>query len=56
MPVAAVTPATKSQIDQPAGNPLSVQIAQVYQAAAQRAAEDHQLDKLFNPDYYDYHI
>jgi hypothetical protein len=56
MPVATVTPATKSQKDEPAFSPLSIQISEIYQAAAQRAAEDHQLDKLFNPDYYDYHI
>jgi hypothetical protein len=33
-----------------------VQIADIYQAARQRAIEEHELDKLFNPDFYDYQI
>jgi hypothetical protein len=33
-----------------------VQIADIYQAAKNRAIEDYELDKLFNPDYYDYQI
>jgi hypothetical protein len=36
--------------------PLTVPIADIYQAARKRAVEDHELDKLFNPDYYDYQI
>ena len=28
----------------------------IYQAAKNRAIEDHELDKLFNPDFYDYQI
>jgi len=29
-----------------------VQISDIYQAAKNRAVEDHELDKLFNPDFY----
>jgi hypothetical protein len=29
-----------------------VQIGDIYQAAKQRAVEDYELDKLFNPDFY----
>ena len=36
--------------------PMAVQMADIYQAAKNRAIEDHELDKLFNPDYYDYQI
>jgi hypothetical protein len=39
-----------------ARGPESVQIADIYQAALNRAIEDHELDKLFNPDFYDYQI
>jgi hypothetical protein len=35
---------------------MAVQIADIYQAAAQRAIEEHELDKLFNPDFDDYQI
>ena len=31
-------------------------IADIYQAAINRAIQDHELDKLFNPDFYDYQI
>jgi hypothetical protein len=34
----------------------SVQINDIYQAAKNRAVEDHELDKLFNPDFYGDHI
>jgi hypothetical protein len=37
-------------------SPMAVQIADIYQAATQRAIEEHELDKLFNPDFYDYQI
>ena len=37
-------------------SPIRVQIADIYQAAAQRALEEHEIDKLFNPDFYDYQI
>lgn len=30
----------------------SVQISDIYQAAKQRAVEEHELDKLFNADFY----
>jgi hypothetical protein len=36
--------------------PLQVQIADIYEAARKRAIEEHELDKLFNPDFYDYQI
>jgi hypothetical protein len=36
--------------------PMAVQVADIYQAAKNRAVEDHELDKLFNPDFYDYQI
>jgi hypothetical protein len=29
-----------------------VQIGDIYQAAKQRAVEDHELDKLFNAEFY----
>ncbi len=34
----------------------AVQIADIYQAAKNRAIEDHELDKLFNPEFYGYDI
>lgn len=37
-------------------SPMAVQIADIYQAAMQRAVEEHEIDKLFNPDFYDYQI
>lgn len=36
--------------------PVQVSIADIYQAAINRAIQDHELDKLFNPDFYDYQI
>ena len=30
----------------------SVQLADIYQAAKNRAVEDHELDKLFNAEFY----
>jgi hypothetical protein len=37
--------------------PAPVSIAAIYQAAKNRAIEDHELDKLFNPEFYrDYQI
>lgn len=36
--------------------PMAVQVSDIYQAAVKRAVEDHELDKLFNPQYYDYQI
>jgi hypothetical protein len=39
-------------------NPLTmpVQTSDIYQAAKNRAIEDHEIDKLFNAEYYDYQI
>jgi hypothetical protein len=37
-------------------SPIGVQIADIYQVAMQRAVEEHEIDKLFNPDFYDYQI
>ena len=31
-------------------NPIGVQINDIYQAAMKRAIEEHEIDKLFNPD------
>lgn len=38
------------------GTPMAVQIMDIYKAAVNRAIEDHELDKLFNPGFYDYQI
>jgi hypothetical protein len=45
---------SESKTAQP--NPMSIQIADIYQAAAQRAIEEHEIDKLFNAQFYDYQI
>jgi hypothetical protein len=37
-------------------SPMAIQIADIYQVAAQRAIEEHEIDKLFNPGFYDYQI
>ena len=34
----------------------SVNLADIYQAAKTRAVEEHELDKLFNPDFFNYEI
>jgi hypothetical protein len=34
----------------------SISLADIYQAAMTRAMEDVELDKLFNPDFYNYEI
>jgi hypothetical protein len=47
-----------SLIDPPAPPPQFspfVAMSQVYQAAYEKALRDHQLDVLFNPDYYGDH-
>lgn len=36
--------------------PPLVPVRDIYQAAKNRAIEDHELDKLFNPEYYDFQI
>jgi hypothetical protein len=33
-------------------SPMAIQIADIYQAAMQRAIEEHEIDKLFNAEYY----
>jgi hypothetical protein len=48
--------AAASEERAPAGFPGAVQLSDIYQAAKNRAVEDHELDKLFNPEYYDYQI
>ena len=40
----------------PVPRPQQVSAADIYQAAMKRALHDHELDKLFNPDFYDYQI
>jgi hypothetical protein len=47
-----------SLVDQPQINalPMQVQVTDIYAAARKRAIEEHELDKLFNPDFYDYQI
>jgi hypothetical protein len=38
---------------QPANpSPMAVQVANIYQAAVQRAIEEHEIDKLFNAEFY----
>ena len=37
-------------------NPIGVQINDIYQAAMKRAIEEHEIDKLFNPDPDDFQI
>jgi hypothetical protein len=45
------------RVNEAAGrSPMAIQVADIYQVAAQRAIEEHELDKLFNPDFYDYQI
>jgi hypothetical protein len=34
-------------------SPMAIQVAAIYQAAAQRAIEEHEIDKLFNAQFYD---
>jgi hypothetical protein len=40
----------------PTPRPAQVTVADIYQAAINRAIQDHELDRLFNPDFYDYQI
>lgn len=42
--------------EQASRSPMAVQIADIYQIARQRAVEEIEIDKLFNPDFYDYQI
>ena len=36
--------------------PTLVRTADICQAARNQAIQDHELDKLFNPEFYDYQI
>jgi len=36
--------------------PFPVQTSDIYQAALNRAVHDHELDRLFNPDFDDFQI
>ena len=36
--------------------PTIVRTADIYQAARNQAIQDHELDKLFNSEFYDYEI
>ncbi len=49
----AVAQANQAAVQSP---PTTVKIADIYQAAKNRAVEDHELDKLFNPEHYDFQI
>jgi hypothetical protein len=40
----------------PQPNPSGVQINDIYQAAMKRSVEEHEIDKLFNPDPDDFQI
>jgi hypothetical protein len=37
-------------------NPIAIQINDIYQAAVKRSIEEHEIDKLFNPDPDDFEI
>jgi hypothetical protein len=37
-------------------NPIAIQINDIYQAAMHRAIEEHEIDKLFNPEPDDFQI
>jgi len=37
-------------------NPIAIQINEIYQAAMKRSIEEHEIDKLFNPDPDDFQI
>ena len=51
-----VFPTVRESEPAPPQAPTGVQIADIYQAAMQRAIEDHEMDKLFNPNFYDHEI
>ena len=56
--VAGFTPGVFPTQSAPAAqpNPVAIQIADIYQAAMQRAIEEHEIDKLFNPEPDDFQI
>ena len=37
-------------------SPIAIQINDIYQAAMKRSIEEHEIDKLFNPDPDDFQI
>jgi hypothetical protein len=37
-------------------SPITIQTSDIYQAAMHRAIEEHEIDKLFNPDPDDFQI
>ncbi len=43
-----------NQCTSPAAHPSAIQLGDIYQAAQRRAIEDHEIDKLFNPDPDDF--
>jgi len=45
-----------SEREQASRSPMAVQIADIYQIARQRAVEEIEIDKLFNPDPDDFQI
>ena len=49
-----VFPLQRAATAQP--NPIAIQINDIYQAAMKRSIEDHEIDKLFNPDPDDFQI
>ena len=51
-----VFPPANNDREQANRSPMSVQLADIYQIARQRAVEEIEIDKLFNPDFYDYQI
>ena len=45
------------ECQQPAGRFVpAVRITDIYQAARNLAIEEHEIDKLFNPEFYNYEI
>ena len=49
-----VFPLQRAATAQP--NPIAIQINDIYQAAMKRSIEEHEIDKLFNPDPEDFQI
>jgi len=47
-----ITPPAVGDAQQSIPRATGVQLKDIYQAAKKRAIEDHELDKLFNADFY----
>jgi hypothetical protein len=48
-----ITPPSTGETPPAAPRPVpGVQLNDIYQAAKKRAVEEHELDKLFNPEFY----